>query len=65
MPFILRGPFFVLNVQRKVFPLDVSTQRKNFPLYVLYIRKKTKGLPEQVGKPFASQLTLTVNYLSK
>jgi hypothetical protein len=25
--------------------------------------KKTKGLPEQVGKPFASQLTLTVNYL--
>ncbi len=25
--------------------------------------EKTKGLSEQIGKPFASQLTLTVNYL--
>jgi hypothetical protein len=42
-----------------------SLQRTEQRFVVHVELKKTKGLSEQVGKPFASQLTLTVNYLSK
>ena len=46
----------------KVFEVTLNTLPKR--AFILRgLLEKTKGLSEQVGKPFASQLTLTVNYL--